>query len=80
MFSGAWAGVLSTGGGLVFSGDGQGNLVALDALTGHDLWHILLGAPIETAAISYAVDARQHITIAVGGALFPFALPEERRQ
>jgi alcohol dehydrogenase (cytochrome c) len=74
-FSGAWAGVLSTAGGLVFSGDGQGNLIALDAASGHDLWHIMLGAPIRTAAMSYAVDARQYITIAAGGALFTFALP-----
>jgi len=80
LFSGAWAGVLSTAGGLVFSGDGQGNLIALDALTGADLWHILLGAPIRTAPMSYRVDARQYITIAAGGALFTFALPEERRQ
>ena len=79
LFSGAWAGVLSTAGGLVFAGDGQGNLIALDALDGHELWHILLGAPIQTAAVSYAVDGRQHITVAAGGALFTFALPEGRR-
>lgn len=46
-FSGAWAGVLSTAGGLVFSGDGQGNFIALDAVTGRDVWHMLLGAPIK---------------------------------
>jgi alcohol dehydrogenase (cytochrome c) len=80
LFSGAWAGVLSTAGGLVFSGDGQGNFVALDALTGHDLWHILLGAPIQTAAVSYALEGRQYVTISAGEALFTFALPEERRQ
>ena len=74
-FSGAWAGVLSTAGDLVFSGDGQGNLIALDAATGRDLWHIMLGAPIRTAAMSYAVDARQYITIAAGEAIFTFALP-----
>jgi alcohol dehydrogenase (cytochrome c) len=80
LFSGAWAGVLSTAGGLVFSGDGQGNLVALDAITGQDLWHILLGGEIQTAAITYAIDARQYVTIAAGGALFTFALAGERRQ
>ena len=55
-FSGAWAGVTATAGGLVFSGDGQGNFIALDAESGRDLWHVPLGAPIRTAAISYAVD------------------------
>jgi alcohol dehydrogenase (cytochrome c) len=75
-FSGAWAGVLSTAGGLVFSGDGQGNFIALDAMTGRDLWHVLLGASIQTAAISYAVDGRQYIGILSGGSLFTFALPK----
>ena len=33
-FSGAWAGVTATAGGLVFTGDGQGNFIALDAERG----------------------------------------------
>ena len=77
-FSGAWAGVFSTAGGLVFSGDGQGNFIALDADTGKDLWHVGLGADVHSAAISYAVGGRQFITIPAGGAVFTFALPENR--
>src|SRR5436309_3224428 len=68
------AGVLSTAGGLVFSCDGQGNFIALDATTGRDLWHVLLGAPIQTAAVRYGVDRRQYISIVAGGSLFTFAL------
>jgi alcohol dehydrogenase (cytochrome c) len=75
-FSGAWAGVFSTAGGLVFSGDGQGNFIALDADTGKDLWHVGLGADVHSAAISYASDGRQFITIPAGGAIFTFALPK----
>ena len=75
-FSGAWAGVFSTAGGLVFSGDGQGNFIALDADTGRDLWHVPLGADVHSAAISYAVNGRQFVTIPAGGALFTFGLPE----
>jgi alcohol dehydrogenase (cytochrome c) len=75
-FSGAWAGVFTTAGGLVFSGDGQGNFIALDAETGKDLWHVPLGADVHSAAISYAVEGRQFITIPAGGALFTFALPK----
>jgi alcohol dehydrogenase (cytochrome c) len=78
-FTGAWAGVFSTAGGLVFSGDGQGNFIALDAVNGRDVWHMLLGAPINTAAISYAVDGRQFITIAAGQSVFAFALPPPGR-
>ena len=75
-FSGAWAGVTSTAGGLVFTGDGQGNFIALDADSGRDLWHVPLGASIRTAAISYAVDNRQFITITAGDGIFTFALPQ----
>ena len=76
-YADAWAGVASTAGGLVFSGDGQGNFIALDAETGKDLWHIPLGASIQTAAISFAVDGRQYVTIVAGDAVFAFALRRE---
>ena len=66
----------ATAGGLVFTGDGQGNFIALDADSGRDLWHVPLGASIRTAAISYAVDGRQFITITAGDAIFTFALPQ----
>ena len=64
------SGVLSTAGGLVFSGDGQGNFIALDAENGHDLWHIQLGAPIVTADISYAIDGKQYVTITAGQTVY----------
>jgi hypothetical protein len=35
-----------------------------------------LGAGIRTAAISYAVDGRQFVTITAGDAVFTFALPQ----
>jgi glucose dehydrogenase len=35
-----WAGTVSTAGGIVFTGDGDGNLVALDARTCKDLWRL----------------------------------------
>src|SRR5256885_9077415 len=69
-YADAWAGVFSTAGGLVFSGDGQGNFIALDAESGRDLWHMQLGAAIHTAAVSFSVDGRQHVAIAAGDALF----------
>jgi outer membrane protein assembly factor BamB len=71
--------VTATAGGLVFTGDGRGNFIALDAETGNDLWHMPLGAPIRTAAISYAVDGRQFLTITAGDAIFTFALPQTTR-
>jgi len=73
-FTGAWSGVMSSAGGLVFTADGQGNFIALDAATGRDLWHLPLGGDIQAAAISYAVDGRQYIAITAGSAVFAFAL------
>src|SRR5205823_5776883 len=37
------AGILATGGGLVFSGDQEGYFFALDARTGRPLWHFQTG-------------------------------------
>ena len=68
--------MFSTAGNLVFSGDGQGNVIALDAETGQDLWHVPLGADVHSAAISYAVGGRQLITIPAGGAIFTFGLAQ----
>jgi hypothetical protein len=36
-----------------------------------------LGASIQTAAVSFAVDGRQYIAIAAGDAVFAFALRKE---
>ena len=43
------------------------------------LWHFQTGAPIYSAAITYALDGRQYLAIPSGGALTVFALPEDRR-
>jgi len=70
------AGVLATGGGLVFAATSEGNLIALDARTGAPLWHFSTGSIIAASPMSYAVDGKQYIAIAAGGALYSFALPE----
>ena len=76
-YADAWAGVFSTAGGLVFSGDGQGNFIALDAETGQGPLAHPARRLDQTAAISFAVDGRQYVAIAAGDALFAFALPKE---
>jgi alcohol dehydrogenase (cytochrome c) len=70
------SGTLATAGGLVFAGNAEGHLIAFDARTGKDLWHVQTGASIDAAPISYALDDRQYIAIPAGGGLFVFALPE----
>ena len=74
--SAPWAGALSTAGGLVFSGDMEGYLIAFDARTGKDLWHFETGAAIYDSPMTYAVGSKQYVVIASGGALFSFALPD----
>jgi len=75
-FSNPNGGALSTAGGVVFAGDSDGNFIVLDAQTGHDLWHVQLGAAIYSTAITFEVDHKQTVVIPAGSALFAFALPE----
>ena len=75
-FSNPNGGALSTAGGLVFGGDSDGNFIALDALAGHDLWHVQLGAAIYSTAITFAIDGKQYVAVPAGSALFAFALQQ----
>jgi alcohol dehydrogenase (cytochrome c) len=74
-FSASWAGVLTTAGDLVFSGDTEGYFMALNALTGQVLWRASLGGPITAAPITYSVYGKQYVVIASRSGLFAFALP-----
>jgi alcohol dehydrogenase (cytochrome c) len=71
----SWSGVLSTTGGLVFTGDAEGNFMALDATTGKILWHFQCGAAVYASPMTYAIDGKQYVAIAAGTALFAFGLP-----
>jgi alcohol dehydrogenase (cytochrome c) len=66
--------VLSTGGGLVFSADPSGNLIAFDAMTGKILWHASLGAQITNSPETYMLDGHQYILVAAAETLFAFSL------
>jgi outer membrane protein assembly factor BamB len=59
----------------VFTGDAEGNFIALDAGTGQVLWHFQCGASVFAAPISFVIDGRQYVAIAAGSALFAFGLP-----
>jgi alcohol dehydrogenase (cytochrome c) len=60
------AGMLATGGGLVFTGKLTGEFVALDAATGHTLWQFKTGSSINATAITYTHNGLQYVTIASG--------------
>ncbi len=70
-----WSGVLSTAGGLVFTGDAEGNFIALDASTGKPLWHFQTGGAVYASPMAFAVDGKEYIAIAAGSSLYAFGLP-----
>ena len=69
-----WSGVLSTAGGLVFGSSMEGNFFALDAHTGSDLWHFPGNGVGYANPISYLIDGKQQVAIAIGDVLFAFGL------
>ena len=74
-----WAGTLATAGGLVFSGDDGGDLVALDAKTGRDLWHFYMGHTLTASPMTYSVGGKQYVTIAAESDIVTFALFEPQK-
>ena len=60
------AGMLATGGGLVFTGKLTGEFIALDENTGKTLWQFKTGSSINSTAITYTHKGRQYVTVASG--------------
>ena len=70
------AGLLTTASGLIFTSDGDGNLLALDSRSGKLLWRYQLGATMHgTSPITYMLDGRQHVLVPAGTTLTAWALP-----
>ena len=69
-----WSGILSTAGGLVFSGDMEGNFFALDAASGKLLWRMQTGGAVWAAPITYTSEGKQYVAIATGSAIIVFGL------
>jgi alcohol dehydrogenase (cytochrome c) len=70
-------GVLATAGGVVFTGDAEGNFVAHDADSGEILWSYQTGSGLRAAPITYEVDGAQYVAIAsgMGGAVGGYTGP-----
>ena len=68
------AGLVSTAGGLLFSGDDQGFFTALDAKSGKALWHFNVGRQIKASPITYSVKGKQYVALAAGANVVSFAL------
>jgi alcohol dehydrogenase (cytochrome c) len=72
------SGLLTTASNLIFSGDSEGNLVALDSRNGKLLWRYQMGATMHgTSPITYMLDGRQHVLVPAGTTLTAWALPQQ---
>ena len=60
-------GALTTAGGLMFTGEGDGWFRAYDAKTGDVLWSFFAGAGVNAPPASYSVDGKQYIVVGAGG-------------
>jgi glucose dehydrogenase len=79
-------GTLATAGGLVFTGEGNGDFSAFDSRTGTRLWQFHCGAGVNAPPITYEAGGKQYIAVAAGGsqiwgfrqggAVVVFALPD----
>ena len=70
-------GVMATAGGVQFAALREGNLIALDGITGKFLWRYQTGGNMSASPMSFAVDGRQYIAVASGGSIHCFALPSK---
>src|SRR5262249_40602261 len=61
-----FAGVLSTGGGIVVTALLDGTVIALDDTTLEELWRVNVGSGFNAPPMTYAVDGKQYIAIASG--------------
>jgi alcohol dehydrogenase (cytochrome c) len=59
-------GALSTAGGLLFYGNMQGELKAVDARSGAVLWRFATGSGISQGPITYAIGGRQYVAVVCG--------------
>jgi alcohol dehydrogenase (cytochrome c) len=60
------AAVLSTGGGLVFSGAWDRYFRAFDDETGKVLWQVRTSNAVNSFPITYAVNGKQYVAVSVG--------------
>ena len=66
-------GILATAGGLVFTGDGAGNLAAYDQVDGKPVWGTRIGQ-VTNGPQTYELDGHQYIIAATGDTLWSFLL------
>lgn len=59
-------GTLTTAGNLVFQGTADGRFIAYNATSGETLWQTPVGSGVVAAPMTYELDGRQYVAVAVG--------------
>ena len=71
---GGSAGILTTAGHLLFTGDGSQNLIAFDPATGKILWHAGLTSNVSNGPETYMLDGQQYLIVGAGDSLYAFTV------
>lgn len=61
-----WGGVMTTAGGLVFTGTPEGYLKAFDDETGEELWSFQTGSGIVGQPVTWNMDGEQYVAVVSG--------------
>jgi alcohol dehydrogenase (cytochrome c) len=72
------AGILTTAGGVLFTGDNSGNLLALNPETGNVLWHVNAGGNMVSSPSTFQLDGRQYLLTLVQGLMYAWVLPDSQ--
>lgn len=73
---GGSAGILTTAGHLLFTGDGSQNLIAFDPATGKILWHAGLASNVANGPETYMLDGQQYLVVGAGDSLYAFTIAQ----
>lgn len=65
-------GILTTSSGVLYIGQPDGNLIAMDDTTGAELWRFQTGAAISASPVAYQIDGEQYIAVYAGGTGIPY--------
>ncbi len=65
-------GILTTASDLLFIGQPDGNLIAMDARNGRELWRFQTGAAISASPVTYEIDGEQYVAVYAGGTGIPY--------
>jgi alcohol dehydrogenase (cytochrome c) len=60
------AAILTTGGGLLFTGRPTGEVIAVDAENGNELWSFKTGSGIHAQPITWTKNGKQYVTVLSG--------------